>query len=162
MKKHFRYFWYVLRHKWFVLQEGLKLGLPLWVLIIHDWQKFTPTEWRPYVLSFYGPWSYKERPKWLVDNFNQAWLHHIHYGPHHWQYWLLVYDDDKEDVERIEMSDRYRREMLADWRGAGRAITGKDNTRDWYIQRHDRFKKMLHPNTRQWIELKLGIMGDIE
>lgn len=146
MSKHFKYLWYILRHKWFVFVACFKLNTPLWAAIIHDWQKFTPTEWKPYAWSFYGPWSYKERPKWLVESFDRAWLHHIHYGPHHWEYWIL-------DNKPLEMPDRYRREMLADWRGAGRAITGSDNTKEWHKENRDKIK--LHPQTREWIELQL-------
>lgn len=151
MNKHIKYLWYVIRHKWFVFVECLKLGVPLWAAIIHDWQKFTPTEWKPYVLSFYGPWSYDERPAWLIEAFDRAWLHHIHCGPHHWEYWILV--QDAEDDKILEMPDRYQREMLADWRGAGRAITGEDNTKEWY--KENRGKVQLHPRTREWIELQL-------
>lgn len=126
LRSHIRYLWYIIRHKWFVFVECLKIGVPMWGAIIHDWQKFTLTEWSPYVQSFYGPWKYEERPQWLIEAFDRAWLHHQHHGPHHWQYWILR--EDSGALKLIEMPDRYRREMLADWRGAGRAITGKDNT----------------------------------
>ena len=74
LKAHVQYLWYVIRHKWFVFVECLKIGVPLWGALIHDWQKFTPAEWKPYVLSFWGPWSYEERPTWLVESFDKAWL----------------------------------------------------------------------------------------
>ncbi len=157
MKKHLKYLQYVLRHKWYVLIEGRKLKIPLWRLLIHDWQKFTPTEWNPYVLSFYGPYKYKERPQWLVDSFNKAWLHHIHYGPHHWQHWLLMFDNDKKEYETIIIPDVYSKEMLADWRAAGIAITGQDNTKQWYLERHKRFTKVIHPVNRRWIKKQLEI-----
>lgn len=153
MNAHIKYAKYVFLHKWFVFVECLKLGVPLWAAIIHDWQKFTPVEWSPYVLSFYGPWKYKDRPEWLVEAFDRAWLHHQHYGPHHWQYYLLREDDGGTKV--LKMPDRYQREMLADWRGAGRAITGEDNTLEWYMK--NREKIVLHWFTREWIEHQLGI-----
>ncbi len=149
MNKHIKYLWYVIRHKWFVFVECVKLGVPLWAAIIHDWQKFTPVEWRPYVLSFYGPWKYKDRPEWLVEEFNRAWLHHIHYGPHHWQYWVL-------DNKPLKIPDRYRREMLADLRGTGRVKVGYDDTLEYYTKNRDKIK--LHPQTREWMEHKLGRM----
>jgi hypothetical protein len=156
--RHFKYLLYVLRHKYFVFVEGRKLGVSTWTLIIHDWQKFTLAEWGPYVLSFYGPWKYKERPQWLVEAFDRAWLHHIHYGPHHWQYWLLIMDTAVEgDPKVLRMPDRYVREMLAAWRGAGRAITGEDNTKGWYLERRERFKRVLHLDVREWIEEELNI-----
>jgi hypothetical protein len=153
MKKHLQYLWYVTRHKWFVFIECLKLGVPIHLAILHDWQKFTPTEWSPYALSFYGPWGYKDRPQWLKDDFDKAWLHHQHRGPHHWQYWILRNDDG--NIVALEMPNRYRLEMLADWRGAGRAINGKDDTVSWYLKNRDRM--YLHYNTQNLIEQSLGV-----
>ena len=47
------------------------------------------------------------------------------------------------------------KEMLADWRGAGRA-QGKPDVRGWYEANKD--KMDLHPHTRRWLELQLGII----
>lgn len=152
MGKHWQYLKYVLRHKWYVLRAGMQIGkIPLWSLIIHDWQKFMPIEWSPYAWSFYGPWEYEDRPQWLIDAFDGAWLHHQHYGPHHWQYWVLR--EDSGDIKCLEMPSRYAREMLADWKGAGKAITGSDNTAEWYG--NNKHKILLHPRTQEWIEGQL-------
>ena len=151
MSKHLKYLRYVLRHKWYVFLACLKLGVPLWQALIHDWQKLTPAEWNPYVQSFYGEWEYNERPQWLVDSFNAAWLHHIHHGPHHWQYWILREDDG--DTLLLEMPDNYIREMIADWVGAGMAITGKNNIKEWYPKNKDTIQ--LHPRTRAFVDLML-------
>ena len=152
MRKHLKYLSYVIRHKWFVFQQGRYLGVLLWQLIKHDWQKFTPEEWTPYVLSFYGEWKYNERPDWLVADFNRAWLHHQHYGPHHWQHWILR--EDSGNVIAIEMPEEFVREMVADWAGAGRAIAGKIDICNWYDK--NREKMLLHPNTRQLVEILLS------
>jgi hypothetical protein len=53
------------------------------------------------------------------------------------------------------MPMKYAKEMLCDWRGAGRAINGKDETREWYLKNKERI--ILHPNTRKWIEEQLKI-----
>jgi len=82
----------------------------------------------------------------LKDAFDNAWLHHIHYGPHHWEYWILR-------GEPLEMPDRYRREMLADWRGAGLAINGFDDSAEFYKKKRD--KIILHPSTREWVDEQL-------
>lgn len=151
IQANWKYLMYVLKHKWYVWLACLRLGDPfliLWRGIIHDWQKFTPAEWRPYVLSFYGPWGYKNRPDWLVDAFDQAWLHHQHHGPHHWQHWILRKDDG--DIKALSMPRRYVLEMVADWHGAGRAINGKADLHDWYVA--NREKIVLHPNTREMVE----------
>ena len=71
---------------------------------------------------------------------------------HHWKFFLLVMDESDDYV--MEMPDKYRREMLADWRGAGIATNGPD-IKAWYIAHSDRIQ--LHPNTRKWIEGQLNI-----
>lgn len=153
MKQHWQYLRYVVRHKWYVLQECMRCDVPLWRALVHDWQKFTPAEWTPYALSFYGPWKYKERPQWLVDAFDRAWLHHQHYGPHHWQYWVLR--EDSGSIKALKMPKTYVREMLADWVGAGRAITGRNNLHQWYAA--NREKIVLHPSTRAELETLIHI-----
>jgi hypothetical protein len=161
---HLQYVRYVLRHKWFVLQEARKLGVPL-LGILHDLSKLRPSEWVPYADYFYG--DFPER--WPADiqaqnpglrtktdvaqAFDEAWLKHQHANKHHWQHWVLR--EDSGAVKVLWMPDRYRREMLADWRGAGRAITGQDNTAEWYVK--NRAQMQLHPDTREWIERMLNV-----
>lgn len=151
MKAHLKYLSYVLRHKWFVFVECCKFGIPL-AGIIHDWQKFTPIEWKPYVLYFYGPYTKENRPQWLKDAFDAAWLHHIHHGPHHAQYWVLREDSGK--VVCLEMPYRYLVEMLADWKGAGMA-QGKPDIAAWYKENGHKYP--MHPNTRKHVESYLGV-----
>jgi hypothetical protein len=135
MKRHISYLKYVMRHKWFVLIAGLRLGCPLWRLITHDISKFRRDEWMPYATTFYntdGTSRYLEGCE-----FNAAWLRHQHRNPHHWQHWILRMD--KGDTLPLDMPDGYILEMVADWAGAGRAITGKWEFDKWYVAN---FKKM--------------------
>lgn len=179
--KHWRYLKYVIRHKLFVLQEGLKLGVSLWQLLGHDMSKFRSDEWQPYAEFFYGyfggSWYEVPNEPKAVDSspyttiysghlvgqrlfreqlFNEAWLMHLHRNPHHWQYWVLR--EDSGATIALKMPERYALEMVADWKGAGRAIHGKDETRDWYLQNHQ--KMLLHPDTRAYVEdvLQLGAL----
>lgn len=168
MKKHLRYANYVLRHKWYVFLECCRLGIP-WRGITHDLSKFRPSEWRPYAEFFYGtkqhgeyweahaatggivelaPWG-----MFVKDHFNLSWLKHQHRNPHHWQFWCLR--EDSGNMCPIPMPDRYRKEMLADWRGAGRAINGEDNTLDWFLK--NGLKMLLHSETRTWIEENIPV-----
>lgn len=57
-------------------------------------------------------------------------------------------------VKVLPMPDQFRKEMLADWRGAGRAQRTPDTTA-WYVANKD--KMILHPETRAWVEFQLGI-----
>lgn len=164
MLAHWRYLQYVLRHKWYVFLWCCFYGIPL-AGLVHDLSKFRPREWFPYVDNFYGgPWPEqhhgdmrnvfgdKYTKAWVQRRFDEAWNHHQKANPHHWQYWLLRMDSG--DTVCLPMPDRYRREMLADWRGAGMAINGKDDVRNWYLKNRD--KMHLHPDTRQWVENELA------
>lgn len=66
-----------------------------------------------------------------------------------------VYRDLISHIKILRMPDRYCKEMLADWRGASRAITSSDNTKVWYLKH--RYSILLHPETRHWIEEQLDI-----
>ena len=162
MPKYIKYLWYILRHKWFVFIECCKVEM-IWLGLIHDWSKFRPSEFIPYARHFYGENRDEQIKKEKVEGydksrdrqdgvFNKAWLYHIHRNKHHWQYWLLVQDEDKDVV--LEMPNKYRKELLADWHGAGKAITGKNNTKEWYLKHKDKYQ--FHPDTRKWIERSLS------
>lgn len=148
MKKHLLYAKYLARHKWFVFLAGLKLGVPLWRLIIHDWSKFLPCEWFPYARYFFrkdGPLGNTKADR---AAFERAWLHHIHLNKHHWNYWVLVDGPTTEASanKAISMPDVYIREMVADWCGAGRAITGKWDVYNWFAKNVERMT--LHDTTK--------------
>lgn len=148
MRRHWKYLAYVLRHKWYVFVAGMELGAPLWQLIVHDWSKFLPSEWIPYARTFRkldGTGQYVP-----YNAFWHAWNSHEKRHKHHWQYWVLI--PDKGELQPLAMPDRYRREMLADWIGAGRAL-GKPDTLAWYEANKENI--MLHPDTRIWVEKRL-------
>ncbi len=149
MRPHLKYASYVARHKWFVLLAGLKTGAPLWRLLIHDWSKLSIVEWRAYVASFYGKAG---RTPEVKAAFNVAWLHHQHRNPHHWQSWILREDDG--ETKALRMPDKLVREMVADWMGAGRAITGRWEVADWYSKNAE--KIVLHPEARAQVERLIG------
>jgi len=53
----------------------------------------------------------------------------------------------------VLMPLKYQKEMLADWIGAGIAITGKREVREWYAKNRDNI--ILHPSTRAWIDCEV-------
>lgn len=127
MVMHWRYAKYIVLHKWFVLVAGFRTKAPVWRLIVHDWSKLLPCEWVPYARSFYGP---QPRTPETKAAFDRAWLHHQHANPHHWQHWNLREDSGK--LKLLEIPEHFTREMVADWMGAGRAITGRWEAREWF------------------------------
>lgn len=225
MRRHWKYLKYVLRHKWFVFLACWELGVPLWMAIVHDWDKFLPGMWRAYADYFYGNLPAEKDahlgalagvgifPKTKEDarrDMEREWNGHQKRNKHHWQYWLLVNDarnqrfweqsmdggmthsylklkrgdyefaniavvyeyesmdwwkpdlkalDEMKTVLSFEpvvlpMPDVYIREMVADWRGAGRAL-GKPDTIGWYKQNAKNM--LLHPDTRSRVEEILGV-----
>jgi hypothetical protein len=148
VKAYYQYLKYVLVHKYFVFVAGLKTKAPLWLLLIHDWSKFLPSEFIPYAEYFYNNEKQQKENK---DRFNLAWLLHQRRNPHHWQYWYFIQDNDPNFP--LPMPEKYAREMVADWAGAGRAITGKWETAAWYEKNKD--KILLHPDTRSFVEILL-------
>lgn len=156
---HWRYLKYLARHKWFVFVAACRLGIP-WRGLTHDLSKFRPDEWRPYCRHFYGPkvTPVRDRTGYYKPTdtgdaaFDFAWLLHQKRNRHHWQWWCLPLDDG--GLKLLPMPDADRREMLADWRGAG-AAQGKPDTKAWYLANKD--KMHLHAETRAWIERQLGL-----
>lgn len=151
MRAHWNYLSYVVRHKWFVFLAGLKTGAPFWRLLIHDWSKFLPSEWFPYVAHFYGdhrnerpergprtPFSSPDRLR-----FNLAWNLHQKRNAHHWQFWLLTLDEGT--TWAMPMPENFVREMVADWMGAGRVITGRWEAAEWYMKNREKIN--LHLET---------------
>lgn len=137
-----KYLFDILKHKWFVLVAGFRVGgIPVWRLLIHDWSKFTPTEFIPYRKRF-------QLGKCSQDEWNKAWLNHIHHNPHHWEYWIL-------NGVPLRMPDTYVREMVIDWLAAGRSYNGSWHIQSWLNQS---FPKMqLHPESIEKLRLILDV-----
>lgn len=55
----------------------------------HDQSKDEPDEYNAYDAYFYG----NNRSFKVVQDYQRAWLLHIHRNPHHWQHWVLINDD---------------------------------------------------------------------
>ena len=154
MRRHLAYLKYVLWHKWFVFVAGRKLGLGFWQLLIHDWHKFLPSEWFPYARTFYKPDGSKQYVE--SDEFARAWNLHQKRGKHHWQHWMLTWD--RGETVALEMPEKYAFEMVADWLGAGRAITGNWGAREWYQK--NKVKMKLHMFTKLAAEVALDIWDE--
>lgn len=147
--RHLAFLKYVLRHKWFVFWECLRLGVPMWRAILHDLDKFSPDVWFLFVDAF-GKGTWRRR----FDNTPGVALatqRHYRRSLHHWQSWLLKWDQG--DAMCIPMPDTHRREMLADWTAAGKA-NGRPDITEWYYQNVDNIH--VHAETREWLERELA------
>lgn len=165
MIKYIKYLNYVLRHKWYVMIECFKRGL-VWRGLMHDLSKFLPSEFIPYANYFYGKkdsdigrcrnsTGYYKPIDTGDKSFDFAWLLHQKRNRHHWQWWILL--TDEEGIKIFEIPEPYLTEMICDWVGAGKAqghFSPKNDpyqeTRKWYIANGN--KMQLNFITRKKIE----------
>jgi hypothetical protein len=149
MKTQAKYFKYVMMHRWYAFIGCVKMGL-WWQGIIHDLSKLSKAEWMPYLHWFHTPQGIKFKGESFThtrykEEFDKAWLHHLHTNPHHWQFWIMP---DSQVI--LAMPEKYVKEMVADWSAAGRAQGHGDDLMAWYERNKDMMK--LHPETIQLVE----------
>jgi hypothetical protein len=162
MSIHRKYWQYLYKHKKAVFRAGLSIGAPIWRLVIHDWSKFLPSEWIPYARYFNTKGSTPEEQIKINEDFGLAWNLHQKRNKHHWQFWLSVCDSDVPKTKTHRIPEKYLREMVADWVGAGMATrnikdmsAGFENARKWYLKNKEDI--IVHPDSRVRIEQLLDI-----
>lgn len=111
----------------------------------HDTSKSQRDEYHPYDAYFYG----NNKSEKVNEEFNRAWLLHIHRNPHHWQYWILVHDDDHEDTV-LPMPYNYILEMICDWWAFSWTQENLYEIFDWYEKRKEHIR--LDSRTRTIVE----------
>lgn len=114
----------------------------------HDESKYSTEEYDAYDKYFYGGnRSYK-----VVQDFNYAWLHHIHNNPHHWQYWVLLEDDPESGMpyKALEIPIPYIFEMIADWWSFSWKSENLFEIFNWYA--NHRSKQIINPKSREIVE----------
>lgn len=110
----------------------------------HDQSKSNYNEYGAYDNYFYG----KNQSYAVKQDFNKAWLNHIHNNPHHWQYWILRNDDGTEDI--LDMEYNYIIEMICDWWSFGFKENNLDTIHDWYNKNKNTMK--LSDKTKAIVE----------
>ncbi len=124
--------------KWTVLLNNIEFD--------HDNSKLNPDEYEAYDDYFYGG----NRSHKVVEEFNKAWLHHIHHNPHHWQYWVIINDDPGEGMTLLDIPFEYIIEMICDWWSFSWQKGNLFEIFDWY-DKHREYMK-LSPKTRNTVE----------
>ncbi|KKM71391.1 hypothetical protein LCGC14_1431140 [marine sediment metagenome] len=151
MKGLLRFLTYMVWHKWYVFRECCRSGIPI-LGLLHDLSKFRPSESLPYI-TFFAHSPVTVIPLEVrTPAIKKSMLLHTNRNKHHWQWWVLPYAPD--GMTAFPMERKYVLEMVADWRGAGRA-QGNPDTAAWY--RENGSKMMLHPETRLLVEQLLGL-----
>lgn len=140
-------------HLSYVREAGARLRVSQAQLDIHDDSKWTIHEFPGYARHFKGGGA--------PDEFAAAWLHHIHFNPHHWQHWLFAdgFTPKGSNVENgvVQMPANYAVEMVADWMGAGRAYTGSWDMSDWLSEHIPKIK--VHSRTAALLREILDAQG---
>lgn len=116
----FKHFKKVCTHKRWVFHYCVKAGIP-WQGIMHDMSKFSPVEFFESVKYYQGGSSPIDACK-KANGYSNAWLHHKGRNKHHYEYWQDNFD---KGGEALEMPMKYKKEMICDYMGAGRAYYGK-------------------------------------
>ena len=123
----------------------------------HDESKYSTEEYNAYDQYFYGGnRSYK-----VVQDFNYAWLHHIHQNPHHWQYWVLLEDDPEAGLpyKTLPIPLSYIFEMIADWWSFSWKNGNLFEIFNWYAEHRD--KQYIDPNSRMILERIMEKIWDV-
>ena len=116
----FKHFKKVCTHKYWVFNYCLKAGIHIQGLF-HDLSKFSPTEFFESVKYYQGTSSPIDAAK-KVNGYSEAWMHHKGRNKHHYEYWQDNFDNGGI---ALEMPMKYKKEMICDYIGAGRAYFGK-------------------------------------
>lgn len=112
----------------------------------HDQSKTDSDEYPAYDAYFYGG----NRSYQVVQDFELAFLNHLHKNPHHWQHWILPSYDDEKKEKIFEMPHEYVIEMICDWWSFSWKQEKLDEIFSWYEDHKKTIQ--LHPNTRYAVE----------
>lgn len=124
------------------------------LLISHDESKEDAVEYYPYDNHFYGT----NKSDSTDEEFQYAWLHHIHKNPHHWQYWVLHNDDPNEGIVVLDMPYDYIIEMICDWWSFSFKSNDLTEIFNWYKDHKDYI--LLSYKTRKMVEHILSEIKD--
>lgn len=119
---------------------------------MHDQSKYNDDEYKAYDAYFYGG----NRSYEVVNEFNKAWLNHIHKNPHHWQHWILINDNPDEGEIILDMPDKYIIEMICDWMSFSIAKGDLNEIFNWYDEHKDYMK--LSEYTRDHVNDALNMI----
>lgn len=149
IKASLRHCYWLLKHKFYVFKFGWYFRVPLFQLIIHDWDKFGWNSFHLYTLAYFAgidTGKFKD-----VPGFKEVQDLHTKKNPHHWQHWVTFYGLPKP------IPEKYLRELLADWFATGifwqQEIWTPREPYDYYLFHKD--DMILHPSARSFIEQEL-------
>ena len=137
----------VMKHKWTVFKLCCKIGMP-WRGFMHDWSKFSPTEFFESIKYYNGHKSPIEVCK-EDKGYSEAWLHHKGRNKHHYEYWMEWTLPEKTVI----MPYKYAAEMICDKLAAGIVYQGNKWNQEWPMTYYmnEREKALMHPQIDQFM-----------
>jgi len=121
MLKHIKL---VIKHKYQVFKLCCKIGMPFRGFM-HDWSKFSPTEFWESVKYYNGKKSPINIAK-KENGYSKAWLHHKGRNKHHYEYWY----DSRAPEQNPIIPYKYVAEMICDKLAANIVYEGQDWTKE--------------------------------
>lgn len=150
IKNIYKHFKLITEHKMLVLKLCAKAGI-LYRGIMHDWSKYSPTEFFESVQYFTGTHSPIEECR-SINGYSKAWLHHKGRNRHHYEYWI---DNNKGKRIPVIIPFEYSLEMVCDMLAAGMIYKKDSWTKDyplayWLDKRND---LEMHPINKKFLTL---------
>lgn len=150
----------VMKHKRNVRRACFKMGL-YYQGIVHDFSKFSPTEFIPSVRYYSGTFSPNATDR-VLTGVSTSWLHHKGRNRHHHEYWTDFTPSKEPYIIGCRMPMKYLAEQVADRYAACVAYNGENyNQGDaWkYFERESKFL-LMDQDTRAVLEAALKLMRD--
>ena len=145
--KHFKK---VCTHKYWVFRYCVKAGIPFQGLF-HDMSKFSPTEFLESVKYYQGSSSPIDACK-KENGYSEAWMHHKGRNKHHYEFWQDNFDNGGV---ALEMPLKYKKEMICDFMGAGRAYYGNSfnmqKEYEWWLNKRSK-PLAMHENDKAFLD----------
>lgn len=148
--KHFKL---ITHHKWVVFKLCCKIGEP-WRGFMHDWSKYSWTEFREgikYYVGTHSPITEAKKDK----GYSEAWLHHKGRNKHHAEYWV----DETAPNSTPVIPYKYVTEMICDKLAAGIIYQGKNWTKEYqlsyYEKEREKYKNRINSKTDKFIKAVL-------
>jgi hypothetical protein len=141
-KKIIGHFCTITHHKWLVFKLCVRAGIP-WRGFMHDWSKYSPTEFWESVKYYTG----KRSPIYYCkqeNGYSKAWLHHKGRNKHHYEYWYDYAAPEQTPV----ISYEYTVEMICDTLAAGMVYRGKEWTNSSQKEYWERTKQLAKLNPK--------------
>ncbi len=149
----------ILHHKNLVRKGCFRVGLYRQG-IMHDWSKYTPTEFLVGCKYFQGTKSPNNAER-IDKGYSSAWLHHKGRNKHHLEYWI-DYSDKNGYMSGMRMPKKYVVEMFIDRISASKNYQKEKYTDKsplaYYENGKDRY--IMHEDTRKLLEKLLHILAE--